>query len=244
MIKCIILDDEEHAIELLTLHIEQTPFLNLVGATTNPIEALEILQKEDVSLIFLDIQMPRMTGFEFMQLLNGKCKVILTTAFRDYALEGFDRNVVDYLLKPIVFPRFYQAAQRAQDLIINSDTDKDKFIMVKTEYKGKLLKIKIDDIIYIEGMSKYVRFHLRDTEPVVALLNIGGLEDRLLGDRFLRIHKSFIIAIPYIIMINGNMVHMEFDSEHIPIGPLYREFFMAQMRDKLITNTPPKSGLE
>ncbi|RZK69804.1 MAG: response regulator, partial [Pedobacter sp.] len=194
MIKCIILDDEEHAIELLTLHIEQTPFLNLVGATTNPIEALEMLQKEDVALIFLDIQMPRMTGFEFMQLLNGKCKVILTTAFRDYALEGFDRNVVDYLLKPIVFPRFYQAAQRAQDLIINSDTDKDKFIMVKTEYKGKLLKIKIDDIIYIEGMSKYVRFHLRDTEPVVALLNIGGLEDRLLGDRFLRIHKSFIIA--------------------------------------------------
>ncbi len=117
MIHCIILDDEEHAIELLKLHIEQTPFLKLVGTTMDPIKALELLNAKEVDLLFLDIQMPGMTGLEFMQLINGKCKVILTTAFREYALEGFEHNVVDYLLKPITFSRFFKAAQRAQDLI-------------------------------------------------------------------------------------------------------------------------------
>jgi DNA-binding LytR/AlgR family response regulator len=166
MINCIILDDEEHAIELLKLHIEQTPFLKLVGATTDPITALELLNSEEVNLLFLDIQMPGMTGLEFMQLLNGKCKVILTTAFREYALQGFEHNVVDYLLKPISFSRFYKAAQRAQDLISVPENETDDYILVKTEYKGKLVKIKINDIIYIEGMGKYIRFHIRNCDPV------------------------------------------------------------------------------
>ncbi len=243
MINCIILDDEEHAIELLTLHIEQTPFLKLVGSATDPFKALQLLNAGDIDLLFLDIQMPGMTGFEFMQLLNGKCKVILTTAFRDYALEGFDRNVVDYLLKPIVFSRFFKAAQRAQDIILAPGKETDDFILVKTESKGKLLKVKINDIIYIEGMRNYVRFHIRDGEPVIALLSIGGLEERLPGDRFFRIHKSFMIAIPYIIMINGNMVNLEFTKEYIPIGQTYRDGLMQYLREKVITNKtdPPKT---
>lgn len=244
MINCIILDDEEHAIELLTLHIEQTPFLKLVGATTDPIEALELLNSSDVQLLFLDIQMPGMTGLEFIQLLNGKCRVILTTAFREYALEGFDNNVVDYLLKPIIFSRFFKAAQRAQDIILASGKDAEDFILVKTEYKGKLMRIKLNDIIYIEGMRKYVRFHIRDAEPITALLNIGGLEERLAGDRFVRIHKSFIIAIPFITMINGNMVYLEFTKEKIPIGQSYRDVFMGQMREKVITNKPGNPTLD
>lgn len=238
MINCIILDDEEHAIELLTLHIEQTPFLKLVGATTDPIKALKLLNAEGADLLFLDIQMPRMTGLEFMQLLNGKCKVILTTAFREYALEGFEHNVVDYLLKPIIFSRFFKAAQRAQDMITAAGKDTDDYILVKTEYKGKLVRIKINDIIYIEGMGKYVRFHIRDSDPVMALLNIGGLEDKLSRDRFVRIHKSFIIALPFLLMINGNMVHLEFTKEHLPIGQAYRGEFMIHMREKVITNKP------
>jgi len=244
MINCIILDDEEHAIELLTLHIEQTPFLKLVGTATDPIKALQLLNDGDVDLLFLDIQMPGMTGLEFLQLLNGKCKVILTTAYREYALEGFDHNVVDYLLKPIIFSRFFKAAQRAQDSILAMGKETDDFILVKTEYKGKLVKIKINDIIYIEGMAKYVRFHIRDGEPVMALLNIGGLEDRLAADRFLRIHKSFIIAIPFIIMINGNMIHLEFTKETIPIGQAYRDAFMKHMREKVITNKPGNPNIE
>ncbi|UKT64991.1 LytR/AlgR family response regulator transcription factor [Pedobacter mucosus] len=242
MINCIILDDEEHAIELLTLHVKQTPFLNLVGTATDPLEALQLLHSYEVELLFLDIQMPKMTGFEFMQLLDGKYKVILTTAFRDYAIEGFDRQVVDYLLKPIIFSRFFNAAQRAKELILAQEKDMEDFILVKTEYKGKLIKIKISDIIYIEGVKKYVRFHLREADPVTALLTIAGLEERLGGERFLRIHKSFIISLPHILMINGNMVHLEFASDHVPIGQTYRELFMGRMRGKVMTNNQNESG--
>lgn len=146
MINCIVIDDEAHAIELLTLHIEQTPFLKLAGSTTNPAEALQILNTTEVDLIFLDIHMPGMSGIEFLQVLNGKYKVILTTAFREYALDGFDHNVVDYLLKPIFLPRFLKAAQRAHEIILSTKKEVDDFILVKTEQKGKLVKVKINEI--------------------------------------------------------------------------------------------------
>jgi len=236
MINCIVIDDEAHAIELLTLHIEQTPFLRLAGIATDPVEGLQLLNTAEIDLIFLDIQMPGMSGIEFLQLLNNKYKVILTTAFREYALDGFDHNVVDYLLKPIFLPRFLKAVQRAQEIISISKKEIDDFILVKTEYKGKLVKIKINDIIYIESKGKYVCFHIREGEQVVALLNIGGLEEKLPGDRFLRIHKSFIIAIPFIIMIQGNMVYLEFTKNQIPVGQTYRDIFMGQMINKIITN--------
>ncbi|ACU62593.1 LytR/AlgR family response regulator transcription factor [Chitinophaga pinensis] len=236
MINCIVVDDEAHAIELLTLHIEQTSFLKLAGTATNPVEALQLLHQTEMDLIFLDIQMPGMSGIELLQLLNEKYKVILTTAFREYALDGYDHNVVDYLLKPIFFPRFLKAVQRAQEAIASPKKETDDFILVKTEYKGKLLKINVNDIIYIEGKGRYVCFHTRDKEQVMAQLNIGSLEGKLPGDRFLRIHKSFIIAIPFIIMIHGNMVHLEFTEDQIPIGQTYRDVFMGQMLDKVITN--------
>lgn len=238
MINCIVVDDEAHAIELLTLHIEQTPFLKLVGTATSPAQALQILNTTEVDLIFLDIQMPGMSGIEFLSLLNDRYKIILTTAFREYALDGFDHHVVDYLLKPIFFPRFLKAVQRAQEISISpkKETETEDFILVKTEYKGKLLKIKINDIIYIESKGKYICFHTKDGEEITALLNIGGLEDQLPGDRFLRIHKSFIIAVPFIIMIHGNLIQMEFTKNQIPIGQTYRDGFMGQMLDKVLTN--------
>ena len=236
MINCIVIDDEAHAIELLTLHIEQTPFLKLACSATNPTEALQILNTTEVDLIFLDIHMPGMSGIEFLHVLNGKYRVILTTAFREYALDGFDHHVVDYLLKPIFLPRFLKAAQRAHEIILSTKKEVDDFILVKTEQKGKLVKVKINDIIYIESMGKYVYFHTKEEEKIMALLNITGLEDRLPGDRFLRIHKSFIIAIPFIIMIHGNMIHLEFTKNLIPIGQTYRNVFMGQMIDKIISN--------
>lgn len=233
---CIVVDDEAHAIELLTLHIEQTPFLKLVGTATNPAEALQLLNNTDVDLIFLDIQMPGMSGIELLQVLNGRYKVILTTAFREYALEGFDHQVVDYLLKPIFFPRFLMAVQRAQVVVSPPKNETEDFILVKTEYKGKLVKINTHDIIYIEGKGKYVCFHTRDGEQITALLNIGGLEEKLPAERFMRIHKSFIIAVPFIIMIQGNTVQLEFTKNQIPVGQTYRDSFMAQMMDKVLTN--------
>ncbi len=233
---CIIVDDEAHAIELLTIHIEQTPFLKLVGTATNPAEALQLLNTISVDLIFLDIQMTGMSGIEFLPLLNGKYKVILTTAFREYALDGFEHQVVDYLLKPIFFPRFLKAVQHAQTEISSPQKEMDDYILVKTEYKGKLVKIKIDDIVYIEGKGKYVCFHTQNGDQVMVLLNIGNIEERLPADRFFRIHKSFIIALPFIIMIHGNMVHLEFTKNQIPIGQTYRNVFMQQMQNKVITN--------
>lgn len=236
MMNCIVVDDESHAIELLTLHIEQTPFLKLAGTATNPAEALQLLNSTEVDLIFLDIQMPGMSGIELLKVLNDRYKVILTTAFREYALDGFDHHVVDYLLKPIFFPRFLMAVQRAQETTSIPKQETEDFILVKTEYKGKLLKIKINDIIYIEGKGKYVCFHTKDGEQIMALLNIGGLEEKLPTDRFKRIHKSFIIAVPFIIMIQGNTVQLELTKNQIPIGQTYRDSFMAQMMDKVLTN--------
>jgi len=241
MIHCIVVDDEAHAIELLTLHIEQTPFLKLVGTAQNPAEALQLLNtsEESIDLIFLDIQMPGISGVEFLPMLQGKYKVILTTAFREYALDGFDHNVVDYLLKPIFFPRFLKAVQRAQEQLSPPPASKDPeedFILVKTEYKGKLIKIKINEIIYIEGKGNYVQFQTKDSEPVMALLNITNLEERLPKDRFLRIHKSFIIALPYIIMIHGNRVHLEHSTNQIPIGQTYKNTFMELLQNKVMTN--------
>ncbi len=158
--------------------------------------------------------------------------------------EGFEHNVVDYLLKPIIFSRFYKAAQRAQEIISAPGKETDDYILVKTEYKGKLLRIKINDIIYIEGMGKYVRFHIRNADPVTALLTIAGLEEKLSRDRFVRIHKSFIIAIPFLSMINGNTVYLEHTKENLPIGQAYRDVFMGHMREKVITNTPGHPSTE
>ncbi|MDO1448179.1 LytTR family DNA-binding domain-containing protein [Rhodocytophaga aerolata] len=236
MISCIIVDDEQHAIDLLKRHISQTPFLDLVETTTNPVKALQVLHEKKIDLIFLDVQMPEMSGIEFIQSLNGRSKVILTTAYSQYALEGFDHEVVDYLLKPISFARFIKGAQRALSLIKPAAQEENEYVLVKTEQKGKLLKINLKDVVYIEGLKNYVGFFTREGERIIALLNMKDLEDRLPAERFVRTHKSFMVAVPYIILIEGNTVGMEFTSVRIPIGDTYREAFLRQMKGKILTN--------
>ncbi|QHT68940.1 response regulator transcription factor [Rhodocytophaga rosea] len=236
MISCMIIDDEQHAIDLLKHHISQTPFLELLETSTSPVKALPVIHEKKPDLIFLDVQMPEMSGIEFMQLLNGQCKVILTTAYSQYALEGFDHQVVDYLLKPISFSRFIKGAQRALSLIKPGVAEDNDYILVKTEQKGKLLKINIQDVVYIEGLKNYVSFYTRHGERIIALLNIKDLAERLPADRFVRTHKSFILAIPYIILIEGNMVGLQFTNSRIPIGDTYREAFITQMKGKIVTN--------
>lgn len=243
MMNCIIIDDEAHAIELLTLHIAQTPFLKLTGSATRTKDALQLLNSAQVDLVFLDIQMPEMSGIEFLQVLNGRYRVILTTAFREYAIEGFEHQVVDYLLKPIFFPRFLIAAQRAFELHQTARDNADDFILVKSGYKGKLVKIKIDDILYIEGKGKYITFYTLEGDPVTSQVNLGNIEEKLSGDRFMRIHKSFIIALPFLVMIHGNTVQLGPSLLQVPIGQTYRERFMLQMKDKVITNKE-KEGAE
>lgn len=236
MIRCLIVDDEQHALDILTHYIGQTPQLELVAATTNPIEALQIVATQAVDLVLLDIQMPELSGMDFIRSINGQCKVILTTAYSEFALEGYELDVVDYLLKPIRLPRFLTAIQKAATAITQAGktaAHEDDFIFVKTETKGKLLKITLSDIDYIEGMKNYVAIHTggKKTFVYTSMKEIG---ERLPGRQFLRIHKSFIIAVDRIAGIEGNKVLLKGISADIVAGDNYKAALMKIIQDKMI----------
>ncbi len=238
MINCIIVDDEQHAIDILENHIGHTPFIKLTGSYTNPLEALEALNQQKTDLIFLDIHMPHISGIDFIKTIHGKTKVILCTAYTEFAAEGFDLEVIDYLLKPVSLPRFLKAAQRAIAIInTNEDTGKesleDDYIFVKTERKGKLLKINLVDITYIEGMKNYVAIY-HNGQKTMALLNMKDLEDRLPAKHFIRVQKSFIIPIRNVTGIEGNMVRLKDIKAEIILGNSYKSAFMERMKAKLM----------
>lgn len=235
MVRCIIVDDEMHAIELLSMHIEQTSFLELVGTATSPVKALQLVFEQKVDVVFLDVQMPEMSGIEFMQVLNGRCKVILVTAYKDYAMQGYDHDVIDYLLKPVTFARFYKSTQKLLELQSRQEETDNDYIFVSADSKGKLLRINIDDIIYMEGQRQYVNFFTRDGKKLLARLTLKELEVRLPAGKFIRVHKSYLIAIRCITMLHYNVVHMAHTSAIIPIGSSYREAFMGRMKDRIIT---------
>lgn len=244
MITCLILDDEQHAIDILTHYVGQTPYLQLAASTTSPIEALQIVNEQKIDLIFLDIQMPELTGIEFIKAIHGKADVILTTAYSEFALESYELDVVDYLLKPIRFPRFLQAVQK----VVNTEKDAqavhpsqgggqgeaaDDYIFVKTESKGKLLKINLTDIDYIEGMKNYVAVHCADRKTLV-YTTMKELEERLPQRSFIRVQKSFIIPIAKITGIEGNLVRLKGVSADILIGENYKADLMKLVQGKMI----------
>jgi DNA-binding LytR/AlgR family response regulator len=239
MIRCLIVDDEQHALDILLHYIGQTPLLQLVASTTNPLEALQIVATQKVDLIFLDIQMPELSGIDFIRSINGKCKVILTTAYSEFALEGYDLDVVDYLLKPIRLPRFLTAVQKAATALNNlmADVDKglseDDYIFVKTESKGKLLKINLAEIDYIEGMKNYIAIYTAG-KKILVYTSMKEMEERLPGKRFIRVHKSFIIAIDRITGIEGNQVLLKGISATIVAGESYKAELMKIVKDKII----------
>jgi two-component system LytT family response regulator len=240
MINCLVVDDEQHAIDVLTHYIEQTPFLKLVQATTNPIEALQTVNSQKVDLVFLDIQMPEISGLDFARTIQGKCKVILTTAYSEFAAEGFELEVVDYLLKPIPLPRFFKAVQRMLNTVTSAasatpgeESIEDDYIFVKTELKGKMLKVNLQDIDYIEGMKNYVAIY-HAGQKTMALLNMKDLEERLPRKYFLRIHKSYIVSVNKIIAIEGNQVILKNVKAEILLGETYRNAFYEMMKQKLM----------
>ena len=240
MINCIIVDDEQHAIDILVHYVNQTPHLHLLSTTTNPIEALQVVATQKVDLVFLDIQMPELSGIDFIKAIQGKAKVILTTAYSDFALESYELDVVDYLLKPIRLPRFLQAVQKAtKELEEHSDekptlsVDDDDYIFVKTESKGKLLKINLDEIDYIEGMKNYVAIYCAGKKTLV-YTSMKDLEERLSKKQFIRVHKSFIIPILKITGIEGNILHLKNVIAEILIGDNYKADLMEIIRNKMI----------
>ena len=233
MINCIIVDDEPHAIEVLVHYVKQTPHLHLVASFTNPIEALQQLIKQKVDLVFLDIQMPEISGIDFIRAIQGKSKVILTTAYSEFALEGYDLYVVDYLLIPIRFPRFLAAVQKAVEQINAVTEQEDDYIFVKTESKGKLLKINLADIDFIESMKNYVAIY-RGGQKTLVYTSMKELEERLPKKQFIRVHKSFIIPISGITGIEGNLVRLKNTKAEILIGENYKPELMEIIRGKMI----------
>jgi two-component system LytT family response regulator len=235
MINCIVVDDEQHAIDILLHYINQTPLLNAVASTTNPLEALQIMATQNVELVFLDIHMPELSGIDFIKALNGKVKVILTTAYSEFALEGYELDVIDYLLKPIRLPRFLAAVQKAAKSLKEEDLEdiEDDYIFVKTESKGKLLKINLSEIDYVEGMKNYVAVHSGGSK-IMVYTAMKEIEDRLPAKYFMRIHKSFIIRIDRITGIEGNRVMLKNVQADIMIGENYKNELMDKVRGKLL----------
>ncbi|MDY0903412.1 LytTR family DNA-binding domain-containing protein [Pedobacter sp. CFBP9032] len=239
MINCIIVDDEEHAIEVIQHYLKSIAAIQILATFTNPIDALSFLNNNSVDLIFLDIHMPEISGIEFIQTMNNKdTKVILTTAYKEFATSGFDLDVVDYLVKPIPLPRFLQAIGKVQKNInskkvIQPITQDHEYFMVKTEAKGKMLKINIAEIDFVEGMKNYVAFHHNGIRTL-ALLAMKDVEEHLPKNQFIRVQKSFIIALNRITSIDGNRVILKGISAEILIGETYRKDFLDKMREKLL----------
>ena len=236
MINCLVVDDEQHALDILVHYIGQTPILNLVLATTNPIEAMQLVATQKIDIVFLDVHMPEISGIDFIKAINGKARVILTTAYSEFALEGYELDVIDYLLKPIRLARFLAAVQKAVKVVKDEPaeaTDDDDYIFVKTESKGKLLKINLDDIDYIEAMKNYVAFHCGGTKTLV-YASMKEIEDRLPSRQFIRVHKSFIIRIDRISGIEGNCVMLKGIKADVMIGENYKNALMERVRGKLL----------
>ena len=227
MLRCIAIDDEELALELLEDNITKVPYLQLVAACGNPIEAIEIIQREKVDLVFLDIQMPRLTGLQVIQSLPVKPMFILVTAYEKYALDGFNLNVVDYLLKPVPLDRFIQACNKALELHqLKTKTPagvreaEQSYFFINADYSH--LKVVFADIVYVEGLKDYVRIHLKgNAKPIVARSSMKSIEEQLPSSMFMRIHKSYIISKDHITAIRKNSVFI--GTSEFPIGDNYKE---------------------
>lgn len=229
---CIAVDDEPLALELLEDFIKKIPFLNLVKLCKNAIEANEVLQVENIDLVFIDINMPEITGVDFIKNLDNKPYVIFTTAYSEYAVQGFELNAVDYLVKPFLFDRFIKAVNKANELYkLNNKTSSqnqnnvDNFIFVKADYST--VKIYLKEILFIEGLKDYVKIYTTE-KKILTLITMKKIEDRL-SSNFIRVHRSYIVAIDKIDSIQRNRIII--NEKWIPIGNSYKDNFYKRIED-------------
>ncbi|WP_143306374.1 LytR/AlgR family response regulator transcription factor [Chitinophaga vietnamensis] len=232
MIKSLIIDDEISAIEVLQHHVKKVDYISLIAATQNSIEGLDIIRREQIDLVFLDIQMPDITGLEMARLINNKCKIIFTTAHMEYAFDGYEFGVLDFLLKPISLPRFLKAMERIRDLLNTPRSGEGKFFLVKSGAKGRMIKVFLHEIFYLENVKNYVIIH-HGTQKTLVAGSIADFEPKLPQPAFLRIHRSFIIATEKIISIDAETANLGEGMSQIPIGYHYREHFLSQMKHKM-----------
>ncbi len=230
-IKCLAIDDEPLALQQVAGYIHKLPFLELVAQCSSAFEAMETLEYQDIDLMFVDINMPDLNGLEFVKSLVQKPLLIFTTAYGEYAIEGFKVDAIDYLLKPFSFAEFSKAATKARtqfELMKGSKEAPEKlesngeFLFIKSEYK--LLRINLNDIIYIEGMKEYVRIHLIKENPVMTLLSMKSLEEKLPKSQFMRVHRSYIVNLDKVKTIERFRIVYD-DKTRIPISDNYKEQF-------------------
>lgn len=252
-LRTLLVDDEPLALTILADYVSKVPFLTLAGTTTSPITALQRVQSGDIDVVFLDIQMPELTGLQFLNLMRhggagNRCRVILTTAYAEFALDGYEHDVTDYLLKPVSFERFYRAAQKLLPHsatppptglpaeispvgMTKAPTDEPDFIFVKTEYR--LQRIDLSDILYAEGLKDYVSLYTppapgkTDPTRLLTLQTMKSLDDKLPYSRFMRVHKSYIVALNRIESIERNRIYI--GKAIIPIGDTYRDEFFERI---------------
>jgi two-component system LytT family response regulator len=232
--RCLLVDDEPLAISLLQKHVKQLDFLEVADTCPNALKALEILKKTEIDLMFLDIRMPAISGIDFLKMLRNPPKVIITTAYREYALDGYDLDIVDYLLKPITFDRFFKAIERylrtsdlSAPLSSPATSVESSSISVKSGYKN--IRINTDDILYIESLKDYVKI-VTTGDTIAAKYRISDMENELATKGFLRIHRSFIVNLKQVSAYTASDV--EIGKTELPIGESYKEQVMRVLKKR------------
>ncbi len=237
MIRCIAIDDEPLALKQIADYINKTPFLELSGHFESALQAIPFLHNNEVDLMFVDINMPDLSGMDFVKSLNNPPKVIFTTAYSEYAIEGFRVDAIDYLLKPIGYSDFLKASEKARErfssiMTENTQIDIDeKFLFIKSEYK--ILRINLSEIKYIEGMREYVRIFIEAKKPVMALMSIKKMEEYLPDKNFMRVHRSFIVNLDKISTIERNRIIFDEDV-YIPVSEQYKTKFQEFLNNNFL----------
>ncbi len=237
MIKVLAIDDEPLALRQLGAYLEKVPFFSLVGSCQSALHAMAILEREEVDALFIDINMPDLNGMDFVKSLAQPPLVVFTTAYQEYALEGYKVNAIDYLLKPFGMGDVLRAAdkvKRQYDLMQAasiSPADEDDALFIKTEHR--VVRILVSQIIYVEGMSEYLRIHINGQKSVVALLSMKKMEERLASHRFMRVHKSYIISLQHISEVNRSRIVLD-NGDDVPIGDLYRDRLNEYIQQKFL----------
>lgn len=233
ILQCLVVDDEPLAAKLISTYVERTPFLALVAEVYTPEDAIARINEGGIDLIFMDIHMPRLTGMQLAKLVPESVRIVFTTAYADYAVEGFRVHALDYLLKPVSYDEFLQAANRALEdreirlasvSVETASQPQQDFLVVKSEYR--LLRLPLDDIIYIEGLKDYVKINLAsDNKPVLTLMSMKALEEAMPRNRFVRVHRSFIVNMNYVRVIERNAIILA--GRCIPVSESYRRRFFS-----------------
>ena len=237
ILRCCVIDDEPLASQLIASYVEKTPSLQLVGAYSSAQDAIKTILNGQVDIVFLDIQMPQINGLEFAKILTNNCRVIFTTAYEQYAIQGFKVDALDYLLKPVSYDDFLASIEKAQRLIkaqrcCENKDSKQEYIIVKSEYR--LIQIPTDDILYVEGLKDYVKISVSgEQKSIMTLMNMKTLEQALPSSKFMRVHRSFIVNTERIKVIERNQIVL--GNKYIPVSDTYKQVFNEFIASRLLS---------